>query len=95
MYFLRKYDNFPHKQERGVQAYMDAEITEILREQNEEFKKLYDEHKRLKQTLVEMYKNKYISPDEEIERKKLQKQKLLKKDRMAEMVRKYKQSTQR
>lgn len=69
---------------------MDSEIVEILRVQNEEYRKLYEEHKKLKLTLSEINKSKYISPEEEVERKKIQKQKLMKKDRMAEIVREYK-----
>jgi uncharacterized protein YdcH (DUF465 family) len=71
---------------------MDTEIIEILKDQNEEYKKLYEEHRKLEQALAEIDKNKYITPDEEVERKKIQKQKLLKKDRMAEIVREYKKT---
>ncbi len=66
------------------------EITEILKEQNEEFKKLYHDHKKLDQILADIDKNKYLTPEQEIERKKIQKQKLIKKDGMAELVREYK-----
>ena len=69
----------------------DIEITEILRKENEEYKKLYEEHKQLDHILADMDKNKYLTPEEELERKKIQKQKLLKKDRMAELIREYKQ----
>ena len=37
-----------------------------------------------------MDKKVYLNPEEDIERKKLAKQKLLKKDKIAEMVREYK-----
>ncbi len=69
----------------------DDEIADTLMEQNQEYKKLHEEHKRLKQTLAEMDRNKYLTSEEEMERKKLQKQKLHKKDRMAEIIREYKQ----
>jgi len=68
----------------------DTEIAEVLKEQNEEYRKLYEEHKRLEHILAEMDKNKYLTPEEEIERKKIQKQKLLKKDSMSALVREYK-----
>jgi uncharacterized protein YdcH (DUF465 family) len=71
---------------------MDAEIIDILKKQNEEYKKLFEEHKSLKQALAEINKNKYITPEEEMERKKIQKQKLQKKDRMAEILREYKKT---
>ncbi len=69
----------------------DDEIAEVLKKQNEEYRKLYGEHKTLKQALAEIDKNKYLTPQEEMERKKIQKQKLLKKDRMAGIIREYKQ----
>ena len=66
------------------------EIAEILKEQNEEFKKLYKEHKDLDQILAVIDKNKYLTPEQEIERKKIQKQKLIKKDSMAQLIIEYK-----
>ena len=70
----------------------DEEIKELLRKENEEFKKLDEEHKGLKALLAEMDRKVYLSTDEEIERKKLQKLKLSKKDRMAELIREYRKS---
>jgi uncharacterized protein YdcH (DUF465 family) len=71
----------------------EREIVELLKKENEEFKKLSEEHRSLDVLLAEMdNKKRYLSPEEEFERKKIQKQKLLKKDRMAELVREYKKS---
>ncbi len=70
----------------------DEEIKELLRKENEEFKKLNEEHKSLKSLLAEMDRKVYLSADEEMERKKLQKLKLSKKDRMAELIRDYRKS---
>jgi uncharacterized protein YdcH (DUF465 family) len=67
----------------------DEEIKELLRRESEEFKKLDEEHKSLKSLLAEIDRKVYLSTDEEIERKKLQKLKLSKKDRMAELIREY------
>ena len=67
----------------------DEEIKELLRRESEEFKKLDEEHKNLKALLAEIDRKVYLSTDEEIERKKLQKLKLSKKDRMAELIREY------
>ena len=67
----------------------DEEIKELLRRENEEFKKLDEEHRGLKSLLAEMDRKVYLSTDEEMERKKLQKLKLIKKDRMAELIREY------
>ena len=69
----------------------DTEITEILKVQSEEYRKLLEEHKRLEQTLAEINKSRYLTPEQEMERKRIQKQKLLKKDNMAELIREYKQ----
>lgn len=67
----------------------DTEIAQILMEQNEQYKKLFTDHKGLKQILSEIDKNKYLSPEREMERKSVQKQKLRKKDNMAEIIREY------
>jgi uncharacterized protein YdcH (DUF465 family) len=71
---------------------MDTEIIEMLKDQNEEYRKLFEEHKTLEQSLAEINKNKYITPEEAVEKKKIQKQKLVKKDRMAEIIRDFKKS---
>ncbi|MEW6584700.1 MAG: DUF465 domain-containing protein [Nitrospirota bacterium] len=68
----------------------ENEIVELLRRQNEEFKKLSEEHRTLDKLLAEMDTKRYLTPQEELERKRIQKLKLLRKDRMAELVRKYK-----
>ena len=73
----------------------EREIVELLKKENEEFKKVSEEHRSLDVLLAEMdNKKRYLSPEEEVERKKIQKQKLLKKDRMAELVREYKKVIQ-
>ncbi|MBI5050746.1 MAG: DUF465 domain-containing protein [Nitrospirae bacterium] len=68
----------------------DTEIAEVLKKDNEEYKKLDEEHRSLEKKLAEIDKNRYLTPEDEMERKKIQKQKLARKDRMAEMVREYK-----
>jgi len=60
--------------------------------ENEEFRKISEEHHKLDTLLAEIDKKVYLTPEEEVERKKYQKQKLLKKDILAEMVRKFKQA---
>jgi hypothetical protein len=69
----------------------DHEIAEILRKESEEFRRLEEEHRRLDETLARIDKKRFLTTDEEIERKKIQKQKLRNKDLMAEMIRKYRQ----
>ena len=58
--------------------------------ENEDYKKLTDEHSNLKQLLKEFNERVYLSADEEMERKRIQKLKLQKKDSMAKMLREYK-----
>jgi uncharacterized protein YdcH (DUF465 family) len=70
----------------------EQEIIEKLLKDNEEFKKVSEEHHQLDGLLTEIDKKVYLTPEEEIERKKLQKQKLAKKDKMAEMIRDFKQT---
>jgi len=68
----------------------ENEIVEFLKKENEEFRKLSEEHRSLDGLLSEIDSKRYLSAEEEVERKRIQKQKLLKKDRMAELVREYK-----
>ncbi|MEW6002867.1 MAG: DUF465 domain-containing protein [Nitrospirota bacterium] len=68
----------------------EHEIIELLKIENEEFRRLSEEHRNLDSFLSEIDSKLYLTPEEEIERKKIQKQKLLKKDRMAELIREFK-----
>ena len=68
----------------------EVEIINNLRTENHEFKKLEEEHKKLEDTLADIDKEKYLSAEEEIVRKKIQKQKLQFKDQMAKIVKAYK-----
>ena len=68
----------------------ETQVIDILRNENEEYKKIEAEHRKLNQYLDEMSKKKYLSSEEEMEKKKLQKQKLQYKDRLAQIIREYK-----
>jgi uncharacterized protein YdcH (DUF465 family) len=68
----------------------EQEIVESLKKESEEFRKLVEDHHTLEGVLAEIDRKVYLTPEEEVERKKIQKQKLLKKDRMAEMIRDFK-----
>jgi uncharacterized protein YdcH (DUF465 family) len=70
----------------------EQEVVENLKKENEEFKKLMDEHHGLENLLAEIDKKMHLTAEEEIERKRIQKQKLLKKDRMAELIRDFMKS---
>jgi len=67
----------------------EAEIISILRNENDEFQKLEKEHKKLDQYLDEIARKKYLTSEEEIEKKNIQKKKLQFKDRMAQLIREY------
>jgi uncharacterized protein YdcH (DUF465 family) len=69
----------------------ETEILKLLTTESEEFRKLGDEHNTLEQLLSEFNERVYLTPDEEMERKRIQKLKLLKKDRMAELFRDFKE----
>ena len=70
----------------------EQEIIEHLKKENDEFKKVLEEHHGLDITLAEMDRKVYLTPEEEVERKKLQKQKLAKKDKMAEFIRDFRKT---
>lgn len=67
----------------------ETEIINILRSENEVFRKIEEEHRKLDKTLDEMTKKRYLTTEEELEKKKLQKQKLHYKDQMAQLIRQY------
>jgi uncharacterized protein YdcH (DUF465 family) len=67
----------------------DEEIIEVLRNNNDEFRRLYQEHRALDEQLGELSRKHYLTPDEEIELKRLKKEKLYRKDKIAELVREY------
>ena len=67
-------------------------IVERLRESNHEFRELEDAHHRLDTELEELKKPHVLTPQEEITKKQLQKEKLVKKDKMAELIRGYRKT---
>ena len=69
----------------------ETEIIAVLRVENEEYRSIEEEHRKLDISLDEMNKKRYLTPEEEVEKKKLQKQKLHLKDRMAQLIREYHQ----
>jgi hypothetical protein len=70
----------------------EADIISMLRIESDEFKKIEEEHRKLDKDLDEMNKKKYLTPDEEVEKKRMQKQKLQYKDRMAQLIREHRKS---
>ncbi len=62
-------------------------IVEQLRRTNTEFRELEASHHRLDRELNELQKRHVLTPNEEIEKKRIQKEKLATKDKLAEIVR--------
>ncbi len=61
-----------------------------LRTENPEFQQLEQEHRKLDSELMSFETHVYLSPEEEFERRRLQKLKLAAKDKMMEMIRRMK-----
>lgn len=70
----------------------DEEIIETLKRDNEEFRKLYQEHRELDGMLSEFNKKHYLTAEEELEMQRMKKEKLSKKDRIAELVKNFKEN---
>jgi len=69
----------------------DNVIVERLRQTNTEFRELEASHHRLDLELTELQKRHVLTPAEELTKKQLQKEKLAKKDKMADMIRIYRE----
>jgi uncharacterized protein YdcH (DUF465 family) len=67
----------------------DSMIAERLRQSSHEFRTLEGAHHRLDLELNDLQKRHVLTPEEELSKKNLQKEKLAKKDRMAELIRVY------
>ena len=65
----------------------DSMIAERLRESSHEFRVLEEAHHRLDLELIQLQKRHVLTPAEELSLKSLHKEKLAKKDRMAELIR--------
>lgn len=59
---------------------------------NKELKVLWDEHLEYEEKLDQLNKRRYLSTEEEVRRKELQKLKLKGKDKIAEILRSYRDS---
>ena len=62
-------------------------IVEQLRRTNTEFRELEESHHRLDLELNDLQKRHVLTPNEEIEKKRIQKEKLATKDKLAEFIR--------
>ncbi len=59
---------------------------QTLLAENDKFRKLYEEHLKYERQLEELDKVHYLTPEQEMQRKTIQKLKLSGKDQMARMV---------
>ncbi len=64
-------------------------LLEKIKGENHEFKELYEEHTKLKNRVEELNGMKFLSPEQELEKKTVQKQKLKAKDRLGEILEEY------
>jgi len=71
---------------------INQNLLEKVQKENEEFRGLFEQHATLKQKVEEYNKMKLITPQQEIEKKKHQKQKLSLKDRMEKILNQYQSS---
>lgn len=69
----------------------DDRIMIALRQSSSEFLALEESHHRLDIELGELQKRHVLTPQEELLKKQIQKEKLAKKDKMAELVRLYRE----
>ncbi len=66
-------------------------IAERLRQSSHEFRELEESHHRLDIELNELQRRHVLTPTEELEKKRMQKEKLAKKDKLAEFIRVYRE----
>ncbi|MEE2986788.1 MAG: DUF465 domain-containing protein [Nitrospinota bacterium] len=68
---------------------IEKDLLEKVKSENQEFKKLFDEHTELKVRVEELNKLKFLTSEEEMEKKKIQVHKLHLKDKLEEMLSQY------
>lgn len=64
----------------------EEKIKEILLQQNEEFKRLYQEHQQCEKSLAELQAKNFLSEEEKLQEKELKKRKLKLKDEMYRII---------
>jgi uncharacterized protein YdcH (DUF465 family) len=68
----------------------DEPLVAQLRSENSEFQKWEQEHRKLEDSLLTFEAHRYLTPEEEVERKRIQKLKLAAKDHLMEIIRRMK-----
>ena len=69
----------------------DMDLVQRLSEENPRFRKLHEQHLLFKKQLQKLDDRNYLTPEEDLERKKIQKLKLAGKDEMEDILRDYRQ----
>ena len=69
----------------------DERIAELLRASSFEFQQVEAAHHRLDAELAELHKRHVLTPQEELQAKQMHKEKLVKKDAMAKLIRAYRE----
>jgi uncharacterized protein len=72
-----------HREEQAIVSLLDKD---------QELKRFYDEHQELEKQLAVFQHKHHLSPEEEIEMKRIQKLKLVGKDKMMEILGKHRQN---
>jgi len=71
---------------------IDPELLKKVMNDNSEFKELYNQHSKLKSQVEELNNLKFMTAEQEVEKKQHQKEKLLMKDRLEEILTEYQSS---
>jgi uncharacterized protein YdcH (DUF465 family) len=67
----------------------DEELIRTLLDRDQELRQFYEEHLELEKQLASLQHKHHLTPEEELERKRIQKTKLAGKDRMMEILGRY------
>jgi hypothetical protein len=67
----------------------DEQLIQTLLDREPELRRFYEEHVDLERQLGTLQQRQYLSPEEELHKKRLQKLKLAGKDRMMEILARY------
>jgi uncharacterized protein YdcH (DUF465 family) len=70
----------------------DEQTIVSLLDKDPELRKYYEEHRELEKQLADFQHKHHLTPEEEVEMKKIQKLKLAGKDRMMEILGRYRQA---
>ncbi len=68
---------------------IEEKIKEILLQNSEEFRKIYQEHQSCEQSLAEIQARSFLTEEERLQEKLLKKKKLRLKDEMYQMIMEY------